>query len=149
MPIAFLFNGVPGARPRDRANRRTRPPADRARRPDDRRGHRPRPVRSPSFPWPARHRGVVAMDTLASEDMRADEIAEWPQERSAAADLVGEHGKNREISDRAGMRGGPERTRTACQARSPIEPVSESYVPSSQELELNLVVIRRWGPDGE
>ena len=38
------------------------------------------------------------MDTLASEDMRADEIAEWPQERSAAADLVGEHGKNREIS---------------------------------------------------
>ena len=43
------------------------------------------------------------MDTLASEDMRADEIAEWPQERSAAADLVGKHGKNREISHRAGM----------------------------------------------
>src|ERR1700740_1708726 len=47
---------------------------------------------------------------------------------------------SQEISVSGGLRGGPERTQTACQARSPIEPVS---MPATK---LQVLPIWHWKP---
>src|SRR5271166_1650731 len=47
---------------------------------------------------------------------------------------------SQEISTTGGLPGGPERTRTACQARSPVEPVSDVLTAQFAGLELS------WSP---
>ena len=101
--------------------------------------------RVPSSPTVARRGSSSGRDhSIAGRDLhrgndiprprdRTPKIAFWPETISAETETqpqkpanCGHLGRLREILRFERLRGGPERTRTACQARSHIEPISET-----------------------